>query len=445
MKTTISIDPITRISGFMEITLTVEDHKVIDAKCSGLLYRGFEKMLLGKDPKDAIYFTERICGICSAAHACASSEALEDLLKITPDLNRSLIRNILHSSEFLQNHIRHFYLYALPDYAPLPVAEPILEGGAFDFRFPEDINKNLNKHYIDAVKYSRMAHELQTIIGGKAPHTHGIFIGGGIANLTPSKIIQLKYIESRIKGFVEKEMLEDADLLGKYYSDYFSMGSSYKNLMSYGLFNDYKNIEPYVKPETFINGNFEPLNRENIKETTQNAWYEEIDGTENAKISEKGYTFVKTPRYNKKAMEVGPLARMYLSGKYRRGISSMDRLIARAHETLVICNYLESFIDMLEPDTSNVKNVEIIDGKGISLIDTTRGSLMHETTVKNELISSYNIITPSAWNCSPKDDEGVYGTVEKALIGTYINDEKNPIEAARIVRSFDPCISCAVH
>ena len=78
-------------------------------------------MLKGRSPLDAIYFTERICGICSTAHAMASTLALEDALKITVSLNDSYIRDIMHGFEFIQNHLRHFYLLSIPSYVKISV------------------------------------------------------------------------------------------------------------------------------------------------------------------------------------------------------------------------------------------------------------------------------------------------------------------------------------
>lgn len=83
--------------------------------------------------------------------------------------------------------------------------------------------------------------------------------------------------------------------------------------------------------------------------------------------------------------------------------------------------------------------------RGTGLIDTTRGSLGHWISIEEQKISHYNIITPSVWNCSPTDSEGIKGVIEKALIGTEIHNIEQPVEIGRIVRSFDPCISCATH
>jgi hydrogenase large subunit len=82
---------------------------------------------------------------------------------------------------------------------------------------------------------------------------------------------------------------------------------------------------------------------------------------------------------------------------------------------------------------------------GSGLIDTTRGALGHWIAIDNKILKNYSIITPSAWNLSPQDTKGVRGPVESALVGTNIEDINNPVEIGRIVRSFDPCVSCATH
>ena len=106
MNKRIVINPLTRISGFLEIDVRIENNIVVDAQTKGNLFRGFEQMLVGRSPFDAVYFTQRICGICSAAHSMASSLALEDALNIKPVEQGRYLRDIIHCCEFLQNHIR---------------------------------------------------------------------------------------------------------------------------------------------------------------------------------------------------------------------------------------------------------------------------------------------------------------------------------------------------
>ena|SRR5690554_277374 len=104
MAKKIVINPVTRISGFMEIEAYIENNRIVDAKTEGLMYRGFEKMLEGRKPFDAVYFTQRICGICSTAHSMASTLALEDALGIVPGEQGRYLRDIIHGAEFLLNN-----------------------------------------------------------------------------------------------------------------------------------------------------------------------------------------------------------------------------------------------------------------------------------------------------------------------------------------------------
>ncbi|WP_238881851.1 nickel-dependent hydrogenase large subunit [Clostridium sp. YIM B02551] len=455
MSTTISINPITRISGFMEIEVKLENNKVVDAKSSGLLFRGFEKMMIGKSPFDAIYFTERICGICSTAHAVASSLALEDAFNVSVNENDSMLRDIIHGMEFMQNHIRHFYLYTLPDFVVTPDIQPISSKTNYDLRLPEELNKEISEHYLEAIRISRLAHKGCATLGGKAPHTHGIFLGGVTEGMDATRYIRLKELISEIKNFIINKMIPDVYIIGDYYKDYYSLGYGYKNLMTYGLYDKYNEKElAYVKPSVLISGNIGGFQEAKITENIYNSWYRGesiqndmfLEKTEDDMNKENAYSFVKSPRYEEKPMEVGPLARMILSGNYENRISTMDRTIARVLEAKKMIETIEKLLERVNyNDVSQRKYIVPDSSKGRGLTDTTRGALGHWLSIDNKQISHYNIITPSAWNCSPTDSKGVKGVVEMALIGTEIQNPKEPAEIGRIVRSFDPCISCATH
>lgn len=455
MSNKITINPVTRISGFLEIEVEVEKNKIINAKSSGLFFRGFEKILKGRPPLDAIYFTERICGICSTAHSMASTLALEDVLKIHPNENDKMIREFMHGCEFIQNHLRHFYQYTIPDFVKGARMESSFIASHNDYRLPEKIDKELSEHYVESLRYSRLAHEMIAVFGGKAPHNHGIFVGGVTVNIDSAKWIKVKSILSDINRFVEDMLIPDVYKIAEYYPDYFSNGIGYKNLMSYGIFDSYTdNRTFYVSPGVIINGQYSTFNSDKITENIQNAWYESVRDEESPMVNtanenihkENAYSWIKAPRYEGYAMEVGPLARMWLSGNYNRGISTMDRTIARVLEVKKIIEIMEVFLEkitMIPPSQGSYEFNQEAYGKG--LVDTTRGALGHWTSVQNKAIQNYDIITPSSWNLSPKDSKGLKGVVEKALIGTFIQDIKNPVEIGRIVRSFDPCVSCATH
>jgi hydrogenase large subunit len=455
MSNKITINPITRISGFLEIQVEVEDKQIIDAKSSGMMFRGFEKMLRGRPPLDAIYFTERICGICSTSHALASTLALEDVLNIQPNKNDQMVRDFIHGSDIIQNHLRQFFQYSLPDFVHDPKIEFLQQSSHRDFRLPKKLSDKLIQDYIDSAEYSRLAHEMLATLGGKAPHNHGIFVGGVTVNMDTSKWIRVKSILSEIRNFVTSRMIPDAYIISEYYPDYFSNGVGYKNLMSYGLFHDYTDPDLfYVSPGVYMNGTYQELQSDKITENIHHAWYEankieqpptELTVDEN-RNKENAYSWIKAPRYSDHPMEVGPLARMLLSDNYKGGISTMDRIIARVLELEKVIDIMLGFIERISmQQTEQAEYIFKGELKGKGLTDTVRGALGHWISTKDNGIQNYEIITPSAWNLSPVDSKGFKGVVEQALIGTTIDDITDPIEIGRIVRSFDPCISCATH
>jgi hydrogenase large subunit len=455
MTKKVVINPVTRISGFMEIQVDIENNQVVDAKTEGLMFRGFEKMLIGRSPFDAVYFTQRICGICSTAHSMASTLALEDAFGIVPSEQGRYLRDIMHGCEFLQNHIRHFYQYTIPDFVKLPEDYPLFKAEHNDFRLPREKNERLVKDYFDSLDLSRSAHEMLAVLGGKAPHNHGVFIGGITTQATTDKIIQIKSILHSIYKFINDRMLPDVYTIAEYYSDYFSIGRGYGNLLSFGCFNGYKDLGTlYVNPLVYTGGITSVFNPDNITEEIDYAWYKDTQNADKpfeadpeADMSKPhAYSWVKAPRYNNLPFETGPLARQWLSGEYRNGISTMDRTIARVLEARKIASIMNILVENLTPGVSVQKEYAIPEiGVGKGLIDTTRGALGHWLKVNNQVISFYQIITPSAWNLSTRSNSDVKGTAEQALIGTPIKDINNPIEIGRTIRSFDPCISCATH
>lgn len=451
MPERIVVNPVTRISGFMEITADVENNRVINAKTKGLMFRGFEKILLGRSPFDVVYFSERICGICSTAHSVASSLALENSMGLAVSEQGRYLRDILHGCEFLQNHIRHFFQFTIPDFVKMPEEYPLFISNHNDYKLPKEINDKMVKDYFLSLEISRDAHQMLAILGGKAPHNHGVFIGGISTQATADRIISMLSILDTIGRFIDEIMLPDVYTLAKYYPECFLYGKSYGNFLSYGCFDNYKDLGTlYINPTVYYNNEFHKFNPEDITEEMDYSFYDENPSEKDA-FTEidtkkmKAYTWIKAPRYNHLPFEVGPLARQWLSGEYTNGISAMDRTIARVLETKKIVSILKILIQNLIPGFNDQQEFTIPnEAKGKGLIDTTRGALGHWLSINDKLISRYQIITPSTWNLSAQSDH-VLGTAEKALIGAPVNSMDNPVEIGRIIRSFDPCISCATH
>lgn len=438
----------------MEIDVTIDQNKIVDVKTKGNLFRGFEQMLVGRSPFDAVYFTQRICGICSAAHSMASSLALEDALKIEPIEQGKYLRDIIHCCEFLQNHIRHFYQYTVPDYVKIE-QNSLLQSEHDDFRLPPNINKRISQHYFDSLKFSRLAHEMLAVLGGKAPHNHGVFIGGITTQATAEKIIRIDSILEKITRFIDEKMIPDVYEIAYHYDDYFRIGGGYQNLLTYGAFNHYKELGTlYVNPLVSIKESVEVFDENNIQEKIDYSYFKSIlnsnkpdeEITEPDMDKEKAYSWVKAPRYKGLPFEVGPLARLILSGEYTNGISAMDRTIARALEAKKIAEIMKILLQQIIPEVDVQKKYELPEhASGRGLVDTTRGALGHWLKIRDKKLSFYQIITPSTWDFSTKDNNGYRGTAEEALIGTPIQNTDNPAEIGRILRSFDPCMSCATH
>jgi hydrogenase large subunit len=454
MSKRIVINPLTRISGFMEIDVIIEQNQVVDVKTKGNLFRGFEQMLVGRSPFDAVYFTQRICGICSAAHSMASSLALEDALNIEPMEQGKYLRDIIHCCEFLQNHIRHFYQYTVPDYVKIE-QNSLFQSDHDDFRLPKNINDRISQHYFDSLKFSRLAHEMLAVLGGKAPHNHGVFIGGITTQATAEKVVHIDSILGKITRFIDEKMIPDVYDIAHFYADYFRIGGGDGNLLTYGAFNHYKELGTlYVDPLVSTMESVEAFDERKIQEKIDYSYFKSITNSNQANEEvtepdmdkEKAYSWVKAPRYNGLPIEVGPLARLILSGAYNNGISAMDRTIARALEAKKITEIMKILLQQIIPGVDVQKKYELPElASGRGLVDTTRGALGHWLKIRDKKISFYQIITPSTWDFSTRDDNGFRGTAEEALVGTPIQNPDKPAEIGRILRSFDPCMSCATH
>ncbi|MEW5761690.1 MAG: nickel-dependent hydrogenase large subunit [Bacillota bacterium] len=455
MRRTVIIDPVTRANNQGRIEVVIEGGRVVDCRSSCFFFRGFEVMLEGRDPRDAPYFTERICGICSAAHATAAAFALENLAGVRPPRNGNILRNLILAADTLQNHIRHFYVLAVPDYVAMPEKPPFTPRYRRGYRLPAGVNARMIEHYFAALDVSRAAHEMVTALGGKAPFGHGIVAGGATVPPDAAVVLELRSRLGKIREFVRGKMLPDAHAIAEAYPEYFELGKRSVRLLQFGLFPADPERREFHFPGMVVE---EDRSREvdaaSITEHVRHAYFEENGAPRAPGFARPeprpgkpgGHSWIKAPRYEGKAFEGGPLARLWITGRYRRGVSAMDRILARAYETDLLCNLMEQWLEELEPDRPVFIPFEVPkEGEGLGLTGSMRGNLLHFMRVERGRISRYDIITPSAWHFSPRDDLGRPGPVEEALLGTPVETPEEPVEVGRIVRSFDPCYACATH
>lgn len=453
MAQTITISPITRINGFWRIDIQVEGGQIVDAKSSGIYIRGMELILQKRDPRDAVYLTQRICGICSSAHAMAGSLAMEQAYNLEIPRNGIIIRNLIFGADLLQNHVRHFYFLTLPDFAKGPDEPPFIPRYDADYRFTKQETTRLYQHYMESIDISRLCHEMLVIFGGKAPHNHGILIGGATVHPTADNVRLFLARLDLVRTFVIDKLLPDMDLLARKYEDYYHIGIGPKRFLAYGMFpKEDEKGKFHFKPGTLINNQFEDLKPSEIHEMVKYSWFRDEDRTEDIMKGathmnpdkEGAYSWIKAPRYRGQVMETGPLARLWLTGEYNNGISAMDRLYARILEAKKVADLMKEWANRLEPGKPIYADHEPLrNARGIGLVEAMRGGLGHWVEIENYHVKTYQIVTPSAWNMSPRDDHDQLGAVEQALIGTPIADTENPIEVGRVARSFDPCSSCA--
>jgi len=265
------------------------------------------------------------------------------------------------------------------------------------------------------------------------------------------------------------------------YSDYFEIGSGCGNVLAYGSYEldgkeaDLTKRKRFFKPGiTFTTLKFNEFDPAKISEEVKHSWYSDsISGRHPSQgdvVPDEGkkgaYSWLKSPRYGGIVFEVGPLARImvnYVGGdpgvkslvdstlskvnlKPKAMFSVMGRNLARALETKLIADAMADWVLELKPGEPAYVSYELPEeATGMGLVGAARGALGHWIEIKEGRIANYQVITPSTWNISPRDDKNQPGPLEQAITGTKIKDEANPLEIVRIVRSFDPCLACSVH
>lgn len=500
----IVIDPITRIEGHLKVEATVEAGEVKDARCSGVMFRGFELLLRGRDPRDAQRLTQRVCGVCPTIHASASALALDNAFGIDGKLtdNGRILRNLILGSEFLHSHILHFYHLAALDYVDVTAAadyegtdpdlqsvkrflgrgvlEPFVPRYEKDYRLSKQLNQAAVAHYVEALRMRRKAHEILTIFGGKVPHDMGIVPGGVSATPTVDKIAAFYHGLNEIRTFIDNMYLPDILAVASAYPDYFGIGKGAEQFLCYGSFDlEAGSSDPVQRsrflPQGIVRASLEksPLEAAKITECVAHSWYQgdgqihpSRETTVPAEEKPGAYSWIKSPRYDGQVTEVGPLARMlvaYVSG-HRQVKDLIDRVLsavgatpadlmsvcgrhaARAIDAKLVADAMADWVFQLKPgEPAWVEHQVPETSEGAGLVDGPRGALGHWIRIKDRRIDNYQLVVPTTWNASPRDADGNPGPMEQALIGTKIKDQSNPYELVRIVRSFDPCLACSVH
>lgn len=498
MKTeTRTILPANRVEGDLQIHLTVKENVIVDARSEGSMFRGIENVMIGRGPLDGLVITPRICGICTTAHLYSAAKALDMAFGASVPDNGLRIRNITLMVEHLQNDIRHSFLLFMPDATNRSYA-----GHAFFDEANARYAPLRGKTTFQAVRQTKKLLEIIAILGGQWPHSSFVVPGGVVSVPIPSDITTCRHLLNNFRTWYEESvlgcsidrwlevqslpdldnwLLEDQthqeselgflirfcrsvglDKIGKGHGNFISFGSfelPQETRVSKG------SHDGFLIPSGFFkDGMRHALDPDKITEDISFSWLSggqarrhPFDGktvSGGRKATGDAYTWAKAPRYDRMPAETGPLAEVLISGSplfidivRADGPSVFSRQLARLTRPATLLNVMDQWFDEIILARSDFfggyQKKEAC--RGFGLIQAPRGALGHWVIIERGRIKNYQVITPTAWNASPRDGEKIRGPMEEAISGVMIKDVDNPVEVEHIVRSFDPCLVCTVH
>ena len=214
----VDFDPVTRVAGALAFHSVVDlkNREVLSTNSMATLFRGYEIILKGRDPRDASYISSRACGVCGGVHATVSALAMEMALGITPPPLGVVVRNLLLSLEYLYDHPLHLFLLAGPDYSEqmvtltnpslfqkaqkTPAKFEEMHGYSTIGEIMHDLNPLTGKLYVEALHMTRVAREAYVLIGGKYPHPQTV-VPGGVAVTIDISVMNEMY--ERIQQFFD--------------------------------------------------------------------------------------------------------------------------------------------------------------------------------------------------------------------------------------------------
>ncbi|NDP64182.1 nickel-dependent hydrogenase large subunit [Polaromonas sp.] len=484
--TRLLVGPFNRVEGDLEVSLDIEDGRVTRAHVNAPMYRGFEQILQGKKPHDALVYVPRICGICSVSQSVACARALADLGGIQPPANGQHVTNVILATENLADHLTHFYLFFMPDFT-----RPVYAHQAWHAEAVRRFDPQTGEQTRAATAARQRWFTLMGTLAGKWPHTQSIEPGGSTRPVEAAERIRLLAKVREFRSFLERQLfaaplelvssLDSEQALWTWHAQdpwrgdfrlflsmvqslgLCSLGQGPGRYLSYGA---------YPQPE----GHFEfasgvwhadtarltPLDASAIREDATHAWLSDAAGPrhplEGITLPEadkpEAYTWNKAPRLAGQVIETGAIARqlasahpLVLDAVQRHGGTVFTRVLARALELARVLPLMEKWLGQLQPQAPYcLPSPALTEGVGVGLSEAARGSLGHWVVASRGLIANYQIVAPTTWNFSPRDKAGTPGALEQALQGALVQPgELTPVSVQHIVRSFDPCMVCTVH
>ncbi len=555
----LNMDPVTRIAGAMamHITADLEQGRYVQAHSQAPLFRGYEVILMGRDPRDATYISSRACGVCGGVHAHASAYATEMALGLAPPPMGTVVRNLGETAEMGYDNPLHLYLLAGPDYSEpvVKATNPELWSKAQTWRCPGERHHGFKTMaeimtaltpltgalYREGIQFTRVSREMFVLLHGKYPHPQTIIPGGVTSTITVQTLNEYHARLGTIFDYAQRMMAVWDDIPEFFYEAderYKQVGARPMNFVDTGFWDDpdaydakYENCNEWGErrwstPGAIVDGELVTTRLTDLnigfEEFVEHSYYEEWDGDRyrtdpldnplspyhpwnkrtlpkpgNKSWKDK-YTWAATPRWDRRVMEAGAYARLFLTAKARK-LPENDYIEATGHSLKLRVpkgDTPETEVEWRVPDTWNAfernrgrayhylfsqlvglntlldayrrlgkgqqkvsrltareldRHVQTAEGIGAGFWGAGRGWLTHHTVIEQGKIVNYQICTPSTINASPRDPWDQPGPYEESVMSTPILEKMSDpsqftsIDMLRAIRSFDPCMPCTTH
>ena len=464
-KKKITIDPITRLEGHGKIEIFLNDEgNVANAYLQVPELRGFERFCIGRHVQELPIITNRLCGVCPAAHHIASTKALDAVFNAEPTETAKKLRELFYMGQYTHSHIAHFYALAAPDFVLGPSAPS---------------NKRNVLGVVDAVgvpigaeviKHRSYGQKVQEIIGGRA--THPCFgLPGGVSK-------QISEEERAQMEEMAKSCVEFGKFTVKLFHDVVLANKDYMGLIlntdAYYLETYYMGMVDKNNKSQFYDGDIRVVDQKG-KEVVRFKPSEYLDV-----IAEhvEPWTYMKMPYLKKVGWKgfttgpesgiyrVGPLGRINVCEGYTTPLAQAEyEALAKTvgdlgvtgpvHHTLAfhwarVIELLHAGERMLElaSDKSitsdDIRGTVNEPGEGIGICEAPRGTLIHHYAAdKDGLCTKINMIVATTNNYAAINTSVMQAA--KALIKNFQVSPGllNKVEMA--FRCYDPCNSCGTH
>lgn len=266
-----NMDPVTRVAGALAVHVMadMDGGRHLDAHSQATLFRGYEVILMGRDPRDAIFVSSRACGVCGGVHAHCAAYAIEMAMGLTPPPMATLVRNLQETAEMGYDNPLHLYLLAGPDYSETVVRQANPEvwdkalkwecRGAQQHGFATmadlmiELNPLTGALYREGLNFTRVAREQFVLLAGKYPHPQNVVPGGVSSTITVGTLNEYHARLTQTFDYARR-MIAIWDEITEFFYDcddrYMQVGARPMNMADTGYWDD-----PFAYDATYANCN----------------------------------------------------------------------------------------------------------------------------------------------------------------------------------------------